>query len=195
MRDSFEHMQKKTDNLEAKVELLYTQSRRNNLLFFGIPRVFGETWDLCEAKVGEIICRDMKARQPVQIDRARVGSAVFVQFQSFKHREVLSDSRELRVTHLIYVREDFPEAVRRKRSGLTPLLKQFRDDGKRAKLRHDKLVTENGAFTLDLKRQEHQKWNREAGQRPQRGTTKTGRGKQTTTSTAALTSTACRQGQ
>ena len=34
MTDSFEHMQKKTDNLEAKVELLDTQSRRNNLLFF-----------------------------------------------------------------------------------------------------------------------------------------------------------------
>lgn len=51
MTDSFEHMQKKTDDLEAKVELLDTQSRRNYLLFFGIPRVFGETWDLCEAKV------------------------------------------------------------------------------------------------------------------------------------------------
>ena len=196
MTDSFEHMQKKMDNLEAKFELMDTQSRRNNLLFFGIPRVFGETWDLCEAKVGEIICRDMKVRQPVQVDRAQgVGSAILVQFQSFKQREVLSDSSELRVTHPIYVREDVSEAVRRKRSGLAPLLKQFRDDGKRAKLRHDKLVTEDGTFTFDLKRQEHQKWNREADQRPQRSTTKTGRGKQTSTSTAALTSTACRQGR
>ena len=109
MTDSFEHMQKKTDDLEAKVELLDTQSRRNNLLFFGIPRVFGETWDLCEAKVREIICRDMKVRQPVQIDRARVDSAILVQFQSFKQREdVLSHSRELRATESpIYVREDF----------------------------------------------------------------------------------------
>ena len=70
MTDSIEHMQKKTDDLEAKVELLDTQSRRNYLLFFGIPRVFGETWDLCEAKVREIICRDMKVRQSAQIDRA-----------------------------------------------------------------------------------------------------------------------------
>ena len=174
MTDSFEHMQKKADDLETKVELLDTQSRRNNLLFFGIPRVFGETWDLCEAKVREIICRDMKVRQPVQIDRAqRPGSAILVQFQSFKQREdVLSHSRELRATESpIYVREDFSEAVRRKRSGLIPLLKQFRDVyHKRAKLRHDRLVTEDGTFTFDLKRQE---WNREADQRPQRGTTKT----------------------
>ena len=88
----------------------------------------------------------MKMRQPVLIDRAqRVDSAVLVQFQSFKQREeVLSHSRELRATESpIYVREDFSEAVRRKCSGLTPLLKQFRDDGKRAKLRHDKLVTED----------------------------------------------------
>ena len=160
MTDSFEHMQKKADVLEAKVELLDTQSRRNNLLFFGIPRVFGETWDLCEAKVREIIGQDMKVRQPVQIDRAqRVGSAILVQFQSFKQREdVLSHSRELRATESpIYVREDFSEAVRRKRSGLTPLLKQFHDDGKRAKLRHDRLVTEDGTFTFDLKRQEYQR--------------------------------------
>ena len=51
MTDWFEPLQKKTDDLEADVELLDTQSRRNNFLFFGIPRVFGETWDLCEAKV------------------------------------------------------------------------------------------------------------------------------------------------
>ena len=41
MTDLFEHMQKKTDDLETKVELLDTQSRLNNLLFFGTPRVFG----------------------------------------------------------------------------------------------------------------------------------------------------------
>ena len=99
-------------------------------------------------------------RQPVLIDRAqRVDSAVLVQFQSFKQREeVLSHSRELRATESpIYVREDFSEAVRRKGSGLTPLLKQFRDDGKRAKLRHGKLVTEDGTFAFDLKRQEYQR--------------------------------------
>jgi len=45
MTDSFEHMQKKTDDLEAKVELLDTQSRWNNL-FFGIPLVLRETRDL-----------------------------------------------------------------------------------------------------------------------------------------------------
>ena len=82
--DSFEHRQKKTDDFEAKVELLDTQSRWNNLLFLGIPHVFRETWDLCEAKVRDIICWDMKVRQPVQIDRARIGSTILVQFQSFK---------------------------------------------------------------------------------------------------------------
>ena len=109
MTDSLAHMQKKVDDLEAKVEFLETQSRRKNLLFFGIPRVFGETWDSCEAKVMEIICRDMTVRQPVQIDRAhRVGSAILVQFQSSKQREeVLSHSGELRETDSsIYVREE-----------------------------------------------------------------------------------------
>ena len=38
MTDSFEHLQKKTDDLEANVELLDTQSKRNNL-FFGIPGI------------------------------------------------------------------------------------------------------------------------------------------------------------
>ena len=34
MTDSFEHMRKKTDDLEAKLELLSIQFRQNSLLFF-----------------------------------------------------------------------------------------------------------------------------------------------------------------
>lgn len=160
MKDSSTELQNKVDDLEAKVEYLETQTRRNSLLFFGIPRVFGESWDSCEAKVREIIRHDMRIRETVLIERAqRVGSAILVQFQSFKQRqEVLSHSRELRaVDSPVYVREDFSETVRRKRAGLTPLLNQMRDDGRRAKLRHDKLITDDGTFTFDLKRQQYQK--------------------------------------
>ena len=79
-----------------------------------------------------------------------------MQFRSFKQREeVLGHSRELRATEFPSSRGLFTN--RWKRSGLTLLLKQFRDDGKWAKLQHDKLVTEDRTLTLDLKLEESQR--------------------------------------
>ena len=156
----FEHIEQRLDELETKTEALDNQSRQNSLLLFGIPRTFGETPDSREAKVKEIIRRDMKVREPVSVEQTvRVGSAILVRFQSFKQRQqVLSHTKELRATESpVYVREDFTESVRRKRSGLAPLMKQMREDGNQAKLRHDKLITDVGTFVYDLKRQEYQK--------------------------------------
>ena len=55
---------------------------------------------------------------------------------------------------LLFVREDVSEVVRNKQKGLLPLRNSLRADNKRAVIRHDKLRTEIGTFTFDLKRQE-----------------------------------------
>ena len=47
--------------------------------------------------------------------------------------------------------------MRQKRSSLTLLLNQFRDDGKRTILRNDKLITDDETFTFHLKQCDYQK--------------------------------------
>ncbi|KAK7111633.1 hypothetical protein V1264_011234 [Littorina saxatilis] len=159
-RSLTQKLEKTVENLEAKVETMDNESRRKNLLFFGIPRVFGETGDDCESKVRDVIYHDMRIHETVLICHVqRIGSAILVQFQSSKQREaILRGVKELRaIRSPVYVREDFTKKVRRRREGLGPLLKQLREDGKRARLRQDKLITEDGTYTYDLEEQEYQR--------------------------------------
>ena len=54
----------------------------------------------------------------------------------------------------LFVGEDASEAVRSKQKGLLSLQNSLRSEHKRAMIRHDKLRTEVGTFTFDLKKQE-----------------------------------------
>ena len=65
----------------------------------------------------------------------------------------MSRARELKGSS-VYVREDASDRVRQKQRGLIPLMKTMREDGKRAVIRHDKLRSEEGTFTFDLKHEE-----------------------------------------
>ena len=75
---------------------------------------------------------------------------------SFKDRYlVMSRARNLRGSDPpLFVRDDVSEAVRSKQKGLLPLRNSLRDDLKRAVIRYDKLRTDVGIFTFDLKKQE-----------------------------------------
>ena len=79
-----------------------------------------------------------------------------VRFLSFKDRDlVMSRARNLEGSNpLLFVREDVSEVVRNKQKGFLPLRNSLRADNKRAVIRHDKLRTEVGTFTFDLKKQE-----------------------------------------
>ena len=137
-------------NLEEKLDSAENHSKRNNLLFYGIPTAAGETWSDCEDKVMNIIKTDMKITDGVAIERAhRVGKAKLL---SYKDKEkILKGAKNLASTNKdISVREDFSQAVQTKRSKLVPVMKTLRKDGKRARLRFDKLVTDDGTFTFNL---------------------------------------------
>ena len=84
----------------------------------------------------------MKITDGVVIERAhRVG---------YKDKEkILKGSKNLASTNKdISVREDFSQAVQTKRSKLVPVMKILRKDGKRARLRFHKLVTDEGTSPL-----------------------------------------------
>ena len=71
---------------------------------------------------------------------------------SYKDKEkILKGAKNLASTNKdISVREDFSQVVQTKRSKLVPMMKTPRKDGKRARLRFDKLVTDDGTFTFNL---------------------------------------------
>jgi len=147
-------------SMDTKLLHMETEARRRNLVFFGVPRMVDESWSMCEEKVKTIIARDLKLRGTFLIDRARrVGSAILVTFQSLKQRdEVLSHSRELAaIKSPVFIREDFPEKIRQRRAGLAPLMKQLREDGKKATLKNDKLITDNATYAFDLETQQFTK--------------------------------------
>ncbi|KAL8569604.1 hypothetical protein ACOMHN_057171 [Nucella lapillus] len=99
----------------------------------------------------DIIHNKMEIDDNIVIDCAhRVGTAIIVAFCFFNDKQrVLSCGNRLKGTN-ISMREDFSQAVRRKRQGLFSLQKTFKNDGKRAVLNFDKLKTEDGTYTFDL---------------------------------------------
>ena len=100
--------------LASKVEELDMEKRKRNLLFFGIPVREGVS---CEQLVGDVLQTDLGITDNIDMDQARrVGSGILVTFQSLKQKAlVLSKAKLLTPDKAVSIREDFPEAVRRRR--------------------------------------------------------------------------------
>ena len=62
---------------------------------------------------------------------------------------VLTNARKLKTSN-IYVRVDFSETVQKKRQALMTLQRELRQKGHSAKLRFDKLITEDSMYIYDL---------------------------------------------
>ena len=143
LRRTVEHLAKRTEWQENYI-------RRQNLLFFGIPRTVTETHEQCETKVREVIRADMGVTRGIPLVRVqRLGSAVMVRFLTVRDKLlVLSHARNLRGKQ-VRVSEDFTKRVRDIRRGLTELKNTYREEGKRAVLKFDKLYTDFDVFTYD----------------------------------------------
>ena len=118
-----------------------------------------EPWDECERKVKGAIKEGIGITEDILIERAhRSGKAIVAKFLSYKQKTtVLTQARKLNQSETfknIYVREDFSEAVQRKRKELMSLQREMRQKGQPSKLRFDKLVTDCAIFTYNLDRQE-----------------------------------------
>ena len=142
--------------LSRKIDYLENQSRRNNLLVFGLDDLPGESWSDSESLVRDIGDRIGVHLEEHDIERAhRVGSRrgrrpIVVKFATFKKREafLMSAARQLRDTR-VKVAEDFSVTVRNTRKALGPYLQDARAKGHRASLRFDKLLVDGKPFTLE----------------------------------------------
>lgn len=136
------------NSLTNKLDYIENQTRRNNVIFDGVPESTKETWKESEEKILNVLKSNMGFTEDPSIERAhRVGTAkpnksrpVVVKFASFKDREaVLQNGKKLKGS-TIYVREDLSEMVLERRRSQMDQLKEARAHGKIAYFNFDRLV-------------------------------------------------------
>lgn len=114
------------------------QSRRQNLVFYNLPREKeNEKWEDCEVLVQQIIQKLLKIDTTVLIDRAhRAGTTIVVRFTNYKDKAcVLRNAYKLRgLGSNVGISEDFSKTVREKRKGLMDLRKDYRARGVKTNL-------------------------------------------------------------
>ena len=141
--------------VEDKLSRLEDQSRRENLLFFGIKESKDETWDETERKISQFmkekmgIDREIVFHRVHRLGRPRQGvnsRPIIAKFLLYKDKDlVLKNARKLKDTGFS-VSEDFCEATREKRKMLLPHLKRAKAAKQRAFLKVDTLHIEGTVF-------------------------------------------------
>lgn len=145
-----DNMQSSFSDLSVKCDYLENQTRRNNLIFDGIPDSKTESWHESEIKVKKLITEHLKMDPShIELERAhRTGKfdaegrprSVMVKLLRFKDKEeILKRAKYLKGSKL-YINEDFSEKVRLRRKELLPQLREARNQGNVAYLKYDQLV-------------------------------------------------------
>jgi hypothetical protein len=172
-------LERENGSLRRKLDALENQSRRNNLIVYGVPEAEHETWEACEDKVVNFVQTDLNIDTDIMIERShRLGRKrqttsdaahaertaaenvnkprpIIVKFRSWKDKEkVLHAARGYFKDNRGNgkgVAEDFSEEVREVRRKLVPFLKDQRqkDPTKQVHLRYNKLIIGTKAFVLN----------------------------------------------
>ena len=147
LKTQLQDLASKTDDLECR-------SKRNNLIFHGIPRADNETSQDCEGIVRDLITDKLELADVTEFDRVhrlsgKPNPPVVAQCCFYKHKEkILKQRRKLKGSN-IFIAEDFSQRVREIRKALTPHLQTARSHGKRATMIYDHLLIDGKKFALD----------------------------------------------
>ena len=132
---------------------LESHSRRNNLIFYGVPEEVNETSVKTESLLYSFLEDEMKLKEDdidgISIERAhRLGKRnangekprpIIAKFSFHKNKElILSNARSLAGT-VFGISQDFPREIVEIRRGLVRVLKDAKKEGRDAKLVYDKL--------------------------------------------------------
>jgi len=144
-----DRIEAEVSRLASRVDYLENQSRRNNLVFYGIEEDAWETWEKSEEKVKKLV------REKLGIDlgnkdierahrtgRRKGRRPIVAKFAFFKDREAILRAGRNFSGSGVWVEEDFSERVREERRFLKHHLIEARRQGYHAVLRFDKLVVD-----------------------------------------------------
>ena len=125
LRTQLQDLARKTDDLECR-------SKRNNLIFYGIPRADNETSQDCEGIVRDLITDKLELAEDTEFDRVhrlsgKPNSPVVARCSFNKHKELIVKERSKLKGSSIFIAEDFFPRIREIRKALTPQLKTARN--------------------------------------------------------------------
>jgi hypothetical protein len=164
LRVKIKDEQTKNEELENEINMLRNRAieqedrnRRNNLIFFGIPKERNfESYADCEKIILKIIRESMKINiTDYELDRVhRLGGnsnnspPMIIRFLSWKVKEeVLKNSYRLRNTG-IWISEDFSYETRQYRNKLRPFIRQAREEEKKVSLRYTTVIINGVKYQL-----------------------------------------------
>ena len=155
----------KEDNTKMKEKNVKAEaySRRSNLRFEGIPTIPNETNVQSRNKVYDFLKNNLgmeDAERNIVIERCHRDAkyqnqnppSIIARFLSFNDRQAIWENRN-RVNknknNKLFINEDFPQEVERKRSFLRPYVKASYNNNMRATLIGDTLLVEGNKYTVD----------------------------------------------
>lgn len=144
----------KIDQLERKTDDLEGRSKRNNLIFYGVPRDSNETNEQCEGRLQDLITDKLEMTRTVEFDRVhrlnnKPDSPIIARCCFYKDRvQILKAKRNLKGTN-VFIGEDFSFRVREIRRKLSVHLKTARNNGRKATMVFDHLFIDDKKYFLD----------------------------------------------
>jgi ribA/ribD-fused uncharacterized protein len=155
-------LQSTVNDMQQKLLNLELQSRRNNLIFCGVPEQENEKWEDCENAVADILgsigMQGVKFERVHRLGQKRQGSHrhIIAKFCYYKDKERAWKSRfdlaniEIPATNL-WITEDYPPEIQKKRKALYPALRAAKRSTTvtNASLNVDKLLVDGKTYTTN----------------------------------------------
>lgn len=154
LRKTNNTLTEKLEDCEKRIDDLEGRSKRNNLIFYGLPRRENETPADCEGLLQDLFTSKLNLTDHVELDRAhrlnaKPDSPVIARCAFYKQKvKVLKAKSKLKGSN-VFIGEDFSRGVRDLRRRLAPHLKKAREDGKKATMVFNYLLIDGHKFTVD----------------------------------------------
>ena len=141
LKQENERLRNRIESLENKMAYQEGQSKRENLILYGLPEKTDETWDMCKRDMRSLLTDKMgldhaEDDNVISIERAhRLGRRrqqqgrprpVVVKFSRYKHQQVVWNNRSKLKDINYRVAEHFSDSVRERRRILIPGRKRQR---------------------------------------------------------------------
>lgn len=153
-------LKNKIEILEKKIEYLEKDTKKKNILVFGIEEKENTSFELLQ-KVQDIIKMDLKIileqNDIMRIHRIGINKVnkirpVLIGFTNcWKRNEILKLRKNLKT---VYVTEDFPKSVLEKRKSLQPQLLEERAKGNLAYIKYDQLIVKENNLNKEKRKRD-----------------------------------------
>ena len=143
-------------SLSEKILEMETYSRRENLLFHGVPYQEKEN---CTLKLKQL-WKNHLGMDPELVDNIIIQrchrlpgknkpTPMICRFANFADRESVWAKRKMLKDTGIRMAENFPEEISRRRGTLGPIMMEAIKSGKKAMLKYDKLIIDGESYTVN----------------------------------------------